>query len=154
MSLEHKFILVPKPIDYQALMQSNEEIPNIIDSVDIPDDLVQYIADSLKWIPSKNPAKSISKEERGINYYGITLFDQSSAKVMKSVFTSWHSLFANAPENLELTGAFMVSSSKRKLGEYERLVFDRDEILGLLERLVSMAEKLEDGHLYLYHWGI
>ena len=112
MSLEHEFFLVPNTVFYQELMGNNEKTPDIIDSIDIPDDLIQYIADSLNWIPCKNPAISMTKEDTGINYYGVTLFDQTSAATMKSIFTAWHSLFTNSPEKLELTGEFVVSSKK------------------------------------------
>jgi hypothetical protein len=135
-------------------MGSNEKNPDIIDSINLSDDLIQYIADSLKWIPCKNLAISMTREVKGINYYGVTLFDQTSAATMKSIFTAWHSLFSNSPEKLELTGEFVVSSKKNILGEYERLIFIRDDVLELLERLLSMIDRLKEENLYLYHLGI
>ena len=156
MSIEHEFFLVSNTVAYQdlILMRNNEKNLDIIDSLDLPDDLIQYIADSLNWIPCKNPAKSMIKEEEGINYYGVTLFDQTSAATMKSIFTAWHSLFTNSPETLELTGEFIHSSNKKLLGERERLVFRRNDVLELLERLLSMIVRLEEENLYLYHLGI
>lgn len=68
MSLEHKFFLVPNTVSYQELMGNNEKNPDIIDSIDLSDDLIQYIADSLNWIPCKNPAMSMTREVKGINY--------------------------------------------------------------------------------------
>ena len=154
MSLEHEFFLVPNTVSYQELMGSNEKNPDILDSIDLSDDLIQYIADSLNWIPCKNPAISMTREVKGINYYGVTLFDQTSAATMKSIFTAWHSLFSNSPEKLELTGEFVVSSKKNILGEYECLIFIRDDVLELLERLLSMIDRLKEENLYLYHLGI
>ncbi|AQU79551.1 hypothetical protein AJGP001_09900 [Planococcus faecalis] len=154
MSLEHEFSLVTKTVAYKDLMRRNEKNLDIIDSIDIPDDLIQYIADSLNWIPCKNPAISMTREETGINYYGVTLFDQTSAATMKSIFSAWHSLFTNSPEKLELTGEFVLSSKKNILGTHERLIFSRDDVLELLERLLSMIERLDEGNLYLYHLGI
>lgn len=154
MSLEHEFCLVPKTVNYFERIMSGEKDSDTIGSVAIPDDLIQYILDSLNWIPSKNPAKSMTREEKGINYHGITLFDQTSAAVMKNVFAAWHTLFTNSPEKLELTGEFLVSSRKNILGEYERLVFNRNDVLDLLERLLSMIDRLEEENLFLYHLGI
>ena len=146
MSLEHEFCLVPNTVNFFELIMRGEESSDIISSIAIPDDLIQYIMDSLNWIPSKNPAKSMTREEKGINYHGITLFDQTSAAVMKRVFVAWHSLFINSPEELKLTGDFM--------SENEGAVFNKDNILKLLERLISMIERLEEGNLHLYHLGI
>ncbi|AQU78888.1 MULTISPECIES: hypothetical protein [Planococcus] len=154
MSLEHEFFLVPNTVAYPELMKCNEQNIDIIDSIDIPDDLIQYIADSLNWIPCKNPAISMTKENIGINYYGVTLFDQTSAATMKSIFTAWLSLFTNSLEKLELTGEFVHSSNKKVLGGRERLVFCRNDVLELLKRLLSMIERLEEENLYLYHLGI
>lgn len=154
MCLEHEFFLVPTTVSYQELMCRNEKTTDMIDSVAISDDLVQYIADSLNWIPCKNPAVSMTKETTGINYQGVTLFDQSSAATMKSIFKAWYALFSNAPEELELTGEFVYSSNKKVLGECERLVFYKNDVLELLDRLLSMIERLEEENLYLYHLGI
>ncbi|MFP3323473.1 hypothetical protein R0K05_10200 [Planococcus sp. SIMBA_160] len=154
MSIEHEFFLVPNKVSYQVLMGSNKENLDIIDSIAISDDLMQYIADSLNWIPCKNPAISMTKESVGINYYGVTLFDQTSATTMKNIFTAWRFLFINSPEMLELTGEFVHSSNVKVLGGRERLVFSRNDVLELLERLLSMITRLEDEDLYLYHLGI
>lgn len=154
MSLEHEFFLVPNSVSYQELIRGSEINPVIIDSINVPDDLIQYIADSLNWIPCKNPAISMTKEDTGMNYYGVTLFDQTSAAILKSIITAWHSLFINSPEKLELTGEFEYSSNKKVLGGRERLVFSRNDVLELLKRLLSMIERLEEENLYLYHLGI
>ncbi|WKA52717.1 hypothetical protein QWY22_09225 [Planococcus liqunii] len=154
MSIEHEFCLVPKTVNYFERIMSGEKDSNTIDSITIPDDLIQYIRDSLNWIPSKNPAKSMTREEKGINYHGITLFDQTSAAVMKNVLAAWHNLFTNSPEKLELTGEFVLSSKKNTLGEYEGLIFNRNDVLALLERLISMIDRLKEENLFLYHLGI
>ncbi|MGK7377268.1 hypothetical protein ACSFXN_05460 [Planococcus sp. 1R117A] len=154
MSLAHEFFLVPNTVSYQELMGSNEKNPDIIDSIDLPDNLIQYIADSMNWIPCKNPAVSMTREVKGIHYHGVTLFDQTSAATMKSIFTAWHSLFSNSLEKLELTGEFVHSSNKKVLCGRERLLFCRNDVLELLERLLSMIERLKEKNLYLYHLGI
>lgn len=148
--MDHEFLLISRLVDYRGLSKN----PYVIDSVDIPDELIEYMADSLNWIPCKNPAISFTQEETGINYYGVTLFDRTSVPTMKSIFMAWHSLFANSPEKLELTGDFVPSSHKKSLGAYERLVFDRDDVLKLLETLLTMVERIEQENLYIYHLGI
>lgn len=154
MSLKHEFLLVPKTVEYQDLLSWRKKKLNVIDSVDVPDDLIQYISDSLEWIPSENPARSITREEYGINYYGVTLFNQSSSEIMKSIFASWRTLFINSPQTLVLTGNFIFPSNEQEQGENERLVFKRDEVLKLLEKVILMAGTLEEGDHYIYHLGI
>ena len=154
MSLEHEFFLVPNTVSYQELMGGNKKTTDIIDSITLSDDFIRYIADSLNWISCKNPAVSMTKEVKGINYEGVTLFDRTSAATMKSIFKAWYALFLNAPEKLELTGEFVYSSNKKVLGGRERLVFYKNDALELLDRLLSMIERLEEENLYLYHLGI
>lgn len=83
----------------------------MIDYVTIHDDIIQYILDSLEWIPSKNPAKKGSPMGQGINYYGVTLLDEQSSRSLINVFTAWRDLFKNAPETFELTGNFIYSDN-------------------------------------------
>lgn len=154
MSSVHEFFLVPKTVGYKEFMRLYMNNSDSIDSIDLPDDLIQYISDSLNWIPSKNPAISMTREEKGVNLCGVTLFDQTSAAVMKNIFSAWYLLFTNSPEKLELTGEFTFSANKKELGRRELLVFGRKEVLELLEKLISMIERLEDGNLYLYHLGM
>lgn len=154
MSLEHEFYLVPTSVSYREVMERSRNELQIIDTVDIPDELIRYIIDSLEWIPSKNPSKSMTKEEKGLNYYGVTFFDQASAEIMKGILISWHSLFSNSPDKLVLTGDYELSFNKKVRGEYERLVFSRAEVLKLLKKLICMVTKLKEGNFYLYHLGI
>jgi hypothetical protein len=52
--------------------------------VDIHDDLIQYINDSLQWIPTINP--SIPESGYGLNIHGITLIDEHGAVLMGNIF--------------------------------------------------------------------
>jgi len=77
----------------------------IVDGVEIHDDIIVYIYDTLKWIPSKKHALAGSPNGTGINYHGVTLFDHESAIVLGSVFNAWKLLFENSPDILELRGS-------------------------------------------------
>ncbi|MFJ7755832.1 hypothetical protein ACQKGI_21580 [Peribacillus muralis] len=154
MSLNHEFYLLPKKIDVNDFWTYIECRNNVIDSVAIHDDLVQYIMDSLEWIPSINPALRGTPSGRGINYYGLTLFDKQSSKTLISIFSSWRSLIINAPDEFELTDAFFYGEDGNQEGQYEKLVFSRDEVITQFEKIISMSENLAAGECYLYHSGI
>lgn len=153
MGLEHEFFLIPNTIDVKVFWLDRDN-KCVIDRVEIHDDLIQYILDSLEWIPSKNPALQGIPDGRGINYYGVTLFDKQSSSTLVNVFTSWRDLFKNAPTTLELTGEFVYYEKDEMLGEYEKLVFNRDEVIMLFDKIISMATQLAKGNCYLYHCGI
>ncbi|UPM55458.1 hypothetical protein [Gottfriedia acidiceleris] len=152
MGLEHEFYLVPDTVDVQEFWRLRD-YNNVIDGVIIHDDMIQYIMDSLDWIPSINPSTSHNKNRRGINYYGITLFEQQSSELIIAIFTSWRNLFINGPKVLKLRGNFVFGENDEG-GEYEKLIINRYELLIKIEKMISMAEKLSKGNLYLYHLGI
>lgn len=154
MGLAHDFLLVPKKTAHDQLWGRGKEKELILESLEVPDDFIQYILDSLQWIPSRNPAKRKLIEQTGLNYYGITLFTGDSAVKMENILSSWHHLFSNAPEAVELTGSFHLSSEKSESAELERMVFDKMELLSWLEELIHMTKRMKEENLYLYHLGV
>ncbi|PRS26196.1 hypothetical protein C6W19_25885 [Bacillus sp. RJGP41] len=152
MGLEHEFYLVSDTIDINEIWMLREN-NRVIDNVVIHDDIIQYISDSLEWIPSKNPAKKGNPDGQSFNYYGVTLFDEQSSKSLIGIFTSWRNLFESAPNTFEITGNF-VDGDNEQDGEYERININRDEVVNQLGKIISMAEHLAKGNCYLYHLGI
>ncbi|MFB5189057.1 hypothetical protein [Alicyclobacillus fastidiosus] len=154
MSLEHEFYLIKGATDIQNFWRQRSETEDVIDSVTINDDVIQYILDTLNWIPSKNPVLAGSPNERGINYHGVTLFDEKSSYSLKAIFRAWRDLFENSPNHMELTGKFIVGDRVESAGQYETLVLERDEVIEAFEHIVAMAGRLGQGGVYLYHCGI
>ncbi|EPY08664.1 coagulation factor 5/8 type-like protein [Paenibacillus alvei TS-15] len=154
MALEHEFHLIPITIDIEQFWMNRENNPKVIDSVVIHDDIVLYVSDTLKWIPSRNPALHGTPASAGINYHGVTLFDEVSARNLKSVFSSWRDLFLNSPTVLELTGEFVMVEGGVQSGHYEKLVYNRLEIIKQFEKIISFSDRLSEGKFYLYHCGI
>ncbi|WP_330502631.1 hypothetical protein V2I71_12445 [Peribacillus frigoritolerans] len=129
MSLDHEFYLISKSTDIKEFWMHREKNNSVIDSVVIQDDMVQYIMDSLEWIPSKNPSLNGNPIDRGINYHGVTLFDKRSSETLISIFSSWKSLIKHAPDQFELTGEFVYGEADNRDGDYKKLVFNRDEVM-------------------------
>lgn len=154
MALEHEFYLIPNTIDVERLWMNRVNNPKIIDSVVIHDDIIQYVSDTLKWIPSRNPELHGTPISTGINYYGVTLFDKDSAIILKSIFSSWRDLFLNSPAVLELTGEFVMVQDGEQSGYYEKLAYNRNEIIHQFEKIISFSDRLSEGKFYLYHCGI
>lgn len=152
MGLEHEFYLVSETVEIDEIWTLREN-NRVIDKVVIHDDFVQYISDSLEWIPSKNPAKKGIPKGQGINYYGITLFDKQSSKSLKGIFTSWRELFENAPNTFEITGNFVCEDNQQD-GEYEKVKINRDEVVNQLGKIISMSDQLAKCNYYLYHLGV
>ncbi|MFJ7826120.1 hypothetical protein [Psychrobacillus sp. NPDC096623] len=77
---------------------------------------------------------------QGINYYGVTLFDEQSSKSSKGIFTSWRDLFENALNIFEIKGNFIYGDNEQD-GVYERININRDEVVNQLRRIISMSEQ-------------
>ncbi|MFJ9384119.1 hypothetical protein ACIROD_10320 [Peribacillus sp. NPDC101481] len=154
MSLDHEFYLISKTTGIKDFWMYRERNSSVIDSIVIHDDLIQYIMDSLEWIPSKNPSLQATPSGRGINYHGETLFDNHSSETLISIFSSWKSLIKNAPDKFELTGKFVYGEADNQEGDYKKSVFNRDEVITKFEKMILMSEALAKGEFYLYHCGI
>jgi len=139
----HEFLLVERsrhePADYLALIHHAHAIK-------VPDDLVRYIADSLDWIESSNPAGG--SKGSGLNYYGPTIVESSGAQRLAGLLQAWAALFRLGPEELELTGYWSPSS-----GKYERLLFNRDKVVILFDQVAHLAARVTSTS-YLLHLGI
>ena len=106
MGLEHEFFLVTydeyEEMSYNEYCFPLEDTSNVIL---LHDDIVQYIQDTLRWIPSINPAINYERGF-GLNNYGITLFDKEGAEVISKIAKVWADLFSNGPATLKLTGNY------------------------------------------------
>lgn len=142
MSLEHEFYLVPNTIDVKTFWIDRRENKNIIERVMLHDDLIQYILESLKDVPSRNPASRGISGQYGLNYHGVTLFDHQSAYKLQSVLSAWLAVFENKSSLMEFS-----------IGE-ECFSVDRDETIASLEKWMSMTQKMVDEKHYIYHCGI
>ena len=152
MSLNHDFLLVDRALDGEWEPMRFVNDPR---AIQMPDDLVWYMFDTLKWIPTHNPSTKTAC--RGLNMVGPTLIEQDGAGIAKRVFQAWADLFSNGPHTLELTGAYSwVDGRPVGTGEYEHLEYSRDDTVEVLQAVANYAAEIQiaNGRLYLYHGGI
>ena len=118
-------------------------------------DFLLYIYDSISWIILFNPSK---KETcKGLCLYGPTVLKTDSAHIAENIFSTWSNLFKNGPDKLELTGSYTWGSEDSpEGGEYEKLVFDRDELTQSLDKLADYCHTVKEGKgkYYVLHLGI
>ncbi len=163
MSLLHKFFLVEKEWYYSQFRSSKDSIQihlelekcenfgkDIKDVVEIHDDLIRYMYDTLKWIPIQNITVD---SDFFINLYGITMIDKKNALWIKKIFKAWSDLFAHAPENFELTGNYYTIEETGEEG-YETIKINRSELINTLNKITSFAEKVTKGDMLILHNGL
>ncbi|MGG0741030.1 hypothetical protein [Niallia taxi] len=123
MALKHDFYLIPRTTDVISFWQYTSDNSKYIEHIALHDDLIFYITDTLKWIPTKKTGMPAITAGFGINYHGVTLLDKQSAVPLRNIFSAWRDLFNNAPEKIELTGDFIWNDDHQN-GEYERLILN------------------------------
>lgn len=150
----HKFYLIKKTEtqDDDFFLNFGMDTDNykdlIVDYSIVNNNVIEYIYDSLTWIPCMNPAFSGNPKQEGINEIGITLFDEHSASSLISIFTAWRDLFKNGPSVI------------KKLKYYHDytdeglLTFDRGDTIEKFEKIIDISKQLSDGKYYIYHCGI
>ncbi len=156
MPLVHKFLLVSKhyiePYDYNTIKRNNGkliiEAPAIVDYYEINDSLTLYLSDFIKWIPSMNI--TTNKKTTGLCYHGVTGFLNEDGRMLCSLFSSLTNLFLLAPEKVALTGSYYwYNDDDVKAGKYEKLSFERTNLIDLFEKAASWNALLQQTAIYI-----
>ena len=148
--LQHSFFLVRRtefsPVDHLRFAA----LPG---DIELHDDVIRYMDDTLRWLPAYNPARRQDCE--GLCLYGSTVVWAHGARVAAQIFSAWERLFSLGPAELELTGAYAWEEDP-EAGRYEKLRFERDELCARLRALVTLCETVvrEEGEFFLLHSGI
>jgi len=113
-----------------------------------------YMQDSLKWIETINPGKN--ECALGFNYYGQSIIEKNGAVKFTKLMKAWYLMFSEAPEEIILTGWYTWSEDgdPRLTGAYEKLSFNRKEILDTLSRLIEFSTMVESGEYKMIYIGI
>ena len=120
----------------------------IIEYIGLEVTIVDYIFDSLTWIPCRNPGLPGMPKHIGFNDIGVTLFDEHSAASLISIFTAWVDLLRNGPEEIKKLIYY------HNYSEDEVVRFDRDYAIAKFEKIISISKQLSEGNYYIYHCGI
>jgi hypothetical protein len=156
MGFNHEFFLVThneyEEMSYDGDYLLSADIGNIIS---IHDDIIQYINDTLRWVPSINPAMKYEKG-LGLNNYGITLFEKEGAEVIFKISKAWVDLFSNGPSVLKLTGNYgwITNDEGFAEGNYEIIEINRDELIESFRKLQLFSEKVISDKYFIIHHGI
>lgn len=122
-------------------------------SVSIDDDIIVYIHDSLQWISTFNP--STRTPHYGLNYCGITVISQDDELLkLKRIIKAWADLFKNAKAEIELTGSYYTNSGNHKEGGYEKLKYNKIDLLNKFSKLIEIIEMARIEKKSVIHFGI
>ena len=164
MSLNHQFFLLK--VEEQGQWHKNWfELIKTTQGIQLHEDVLRYIADTLQWIPTYNPATKQAHE--GLCWYGMTWVQAEGASIMAKVLASWADLLSCGSAELELTGSYgyQVENDSSKdgfeviaanSGRYEKLIFNRDELVTKLRTLSAYAKQFQEqgSAYYILHLGI
>jgi len=120
--------------------------------VTLHDDVLFYISDTLKWIPTYNP--SSKKYQKGLNLCGMTVLDHKSVRKAEMVFLSWAELISRGPSLIRLRGPYTKYPNGKE--RYLQLVYSRTSLVSSLRRLASNCRKVaaSSGKVVLLHRGV
>jgi hypothetical protein len=158
--LKHDFLLLSKAMYpysiYSSMKLMDEGLYHSPKAIHLYDDLLYYMGDMLKWIPSHLPHRRM-KKFKGLDYCGLTIINEDGAPIAHQVFQNWKLLLACGPERLKLTGP-PTWRTEDPIGtmKWQKLVFDRDEVVSQLEQLTDALEQVRQGqgNQYILHLGL
>lgn len=139
MGLVHQFAIIPKDSDVSIVSPD-------MDSVSIPDMIIQYIGDSLKWISTTWNGKRL---QNGISYYGFSFIEDGEITKLKNILKQWVELFRLSPDEFYLTGEFLLDEER-----YENILVKKGEIIENLNSCIYICEKAINKGKRILHNGI
>lgn len=149
MGLNHDFWLIEKNDfefkDYREYLQTKPQ-------VQIHDDLMMYMNDTLLWIPCIHISGRKKKHTKGLALYGISLISEEGAGTFAGVMDSWADLFSKAPEKFNLTGVITFKSGDDY--NYRSFEVDRDILVPKLRILAEHTQKFTNQDFLILHGGI
>ncbi len=132
--------------------------------VKIDDEILRYCVDTLRWIPTFNPAKN--ERGNGLNWWGPTIIRQESGDSFHHVFAAWAHMFSCGPEHFQLRGTFswlwpydesehLISEAElHTMGSYTLLQVDRDNLVHQFAQLANFGVQTATGSFFILHLGI
>lgn len=152
MALIHEFVLLTQEECQEEVILN--DIRANKDVLEIHDDIILYIFDSLKWVPQALSGYS-NERKYGLNYHGITEIDKEGAIVLYNILKAWSDMFKNSPPMLTLTGIYSWTEGENiNTGAYEVIELDRDKVIGQFNKLTSFTEKVINNNCKILHFGI
>lgn len=124
--------------------------------VRVSDDLLRYFYDTLNWIPTLNPGRSL-QQGYGLNLYGPTIINSLGGQQFANVAQAWASLMKLGPEELVLSiGSMGIVDEKGELEDkgWCRLEVMREDIVHKLNLLAEWGILASTGDFYILHLGI
>ena len=122
--------------------------------IQLHDDLIWYVNDTLQWIPTFNPARD--EPWSGLCHYGPTIISSEGAARAQGIFASWAAVFSNGPATLSLRGHWTRIDGDARNGAYDTIEVQRDELVEKLHLRTTYAQDVvqSNGALYILHLGI
>ncbi|MCF7755804.1 hypothetical protein KQ941_15225 [Paenibacillus xylanexedens] len=118
----------------------------------LEDEFIAYIYDSLCWLDTWNPSTCMRCS--GLNNYGITVIEEQDALLkFHQLIRAWMDLFSHATDPIVLTGNYSIAGGEQK-GYYEKLVYNKVELINELNKLANMAKYAEVNGKCIVHFGI
>ncbi|MEO2214509.1 hypothetical protein ABGV40_26935 [Paenibacillus amylolyticus] len=118
----------------------------------LEDEFIAYIYDSLQWLDTWNPSTWMRCS--GLNNYGITVIEEPDVLLkFHQLIRAWIDLFSHAADPIVLTGNYSIAGGEQK-GYYEKLVYNKGELINELNKLANMAKYAEIYGKCIVHFGI
>jgi hypothetical protein len=135
----------------------------------VDDDLLQYLRDTLDWVPALDPSSTPPVTTQGLNLYGPTIINHIGGPILRDVCAAWSQLFGCGPARLRLCLGFgwgvlneeELPAERMALldylmqsAEYSFVEVERDRVVGSLRRLAEYAAQAATGDYFIVHLGV
>jgi hypothetical protein len=145
----HEFVPLPASERARACELTPDTLP---EHVRVSDDVINYVWDSLDWIPSALTWDNPDWPGRGLDHWGMTLIDARGATTAERVFAAWAALFSAGPAEIELRCDLFVGEDDRL--EEGTVVVERDEVVEQMRTIAGYFARCVGGEWIVLHRGV
>ena len=151
--VEHDFWLLSEDdnyCDYMPLV-SRKDAP-----VRIPDDTIEHLWNTLRWLPTVNPAYDSLPVGYGLNRFGPTVINAAGAATWSQILRGWAQIFATGPSVIRLpSGTYNAKAEDGSIVTYWYTIkIDRDLFVADLLTLAEWGDKAATGDYFILHLGV
>lgn len=155
MGLNHEFILVKKD---NFELRKYKDCINFKKNLEIHDDLIGHMHDTLEWIPSIFLSGYKKKNDKGLMRYGVTVIESQNAYRFVDIIHAWMNLLSLAPTNtFQLSDGLMLEQDGLSVVEPRRFdMFDveREHVLEILDQCDVIKTEMSEKDYVILHLGI
>lgn len=152
---KHQFMLMNRDLKEDEVSDLisdffNQDSLNLYNYVNVDDNVILYILDTLNFIKFKWPNGEVKNE---LAYCGYSVIENKEVKKIKEIFKGWKVIFNEGANEIILTGLYTFTGEGGD-GEYEKIKLEKRTVIKCFEDLINLCDIACKNNYSILHIGL